>query len=89
MSSSVFDFDELPESLDIKVIPKAKCERLKKELRADGTVLYKIYVTVVPENGKANEAVLKLLAKELKLPKSALVITQGHTSPQKRIKISR
>ena len=56
-------------------------------MRDDGTVLYKIYVTAAPEDGKANDAVLKLLAKALGLPKSSFTMTCGHTSHDKVIKI--
>ena len=40
-------------------------------------------VTVAPEDGKANKQVIKLLAKELGLPKSNLAIIRGHTSRDK------
>jgi uncharacterized protein (TIGR00251 family) len=73
--------------LRVKVIPKARSQRIKKETGADGTVLYKIYVTAAPEDGKANEAVIKLLAKALGVSKSSLTIVHGHTSRDKTIKI--
>lgn len=71
----------------VKVLPKAKSERILKETGADGAVLYKIYVTAAPEYGKANKAVIKLLAKALGIAKSNLTITHGHTSREKTIKI--
>lgn len=85
--SDVFDRHNLPDTLDVKVTPKAKSERIKKEIRDDGAVLYKIYVTATPEDGKANKAVLNLLAKTLRVPKSSLSIMRGHTSREKVIKI--
>jgi uncharacterized protein YggU (UPF0235/DUF167 family) len=45
-------------------------------------------VTTVPEGGKANAAVLKLLAKALGVPKSRLAIVQGETGRDKVIEIS-
>jgi len=83
----LFDYRNQPATLRVKVTPKAKAERIKKETSADGAVLYKIYVTAAPEDGKANEAVIKLLAKALGLAKSTLAITHGHTSREKTIKI--
>lgn len=74
--------------LHVKVTPKARSERIKKETGTDGAVLYKIYVTAAPEDGKANEAVIKLLAKALGVAKSSLTITHGHTSREKTIKIN-
>ena len=85
--SDVFDRHNLPDTLDVKVTPKAKSERIKKEIRDDGAVLYKIYFTATPEDGKANKAVLNLLAKALCVPKSSLSIMRGHTSREKVIKI--
>lgn len=83
----MFDPDNLPDVLHVKVTPKAKSERIKKEVRDDGSVIYKIYVTVVPEDGKANDAVIKLLAKKLGVAKSALTIIKGHTSREKIIQL--
>ena len=85
----LFDDDNPPDTLHVKVTPKSKTERIKKEVRGDATVLYKVYVTAAPEDGKANSAVIKLLAKALGLPKSSLTITRGHTSREKVIKIKR
>lgn len=83
----LFDRQTPPETLCVKVTPKAKFERIKKETAADGTVIYKVYVTVAPEDGKANDAVIKLLAKALGTAKSNLTITRGHTSRIKTIRI--
>ena len=71
----------------VKVLPKAKSERILRETGAASAVLYKIYVTAAPEDGKANKAVIKLLAKALGIAKSNLTITHGHSSREKTIKI--
>jgi uncharacterized protein YggU (UPF0235/DUF167 family) len=84
----LFDYQNPPITLRVKVTPKAKSERIKKEITADGSVIYKIYVTVAPEDGKANAAVIKLLAKTLGIAKSSLRITHGLTSREKTIKIN-
>jgi uncharacterized protein (TIGR00251 family) len=47
----------------------------------------KIRITTPPEKGKANEAVVELLAKNLKVPKSSIKIVSGHTSRIKKILI--
>lgn len=83
----LFDYQNPPSTLHVKVTPKAKSQRIKKDTRADGSALYKIYVTAAPEDGKANVAVIKLLAKALGIAKSSLSITHGHTSREKIIKI--
>jgi len=48
----------------------------------------KIKVSAPPEKGKANQCLLKFLAKELGVKKSAVVILSGQTSPFKRVQIS-
>ena len=45
-------------------------------------------VTAVPENGKANTALIKLLAKTAKWPKSSVEIVAGHTDRNKVLEIS-
>ncbi len=48
----------------------------------------KIAVTQVAEKGKANKAIIKLLAKELGVSKSQLEITAGETASKKTVQIS-
>ena len=45
----------------------------------------KVAVTAAPERGKANKAILKLLAKRLGVSPSALSLVSGETSKQKKI----
>ncbi len=47
----------------------------------------KLSVTSAPELGRANRAVLALVAKTLDLPPSALVLLSGESSPDKVILI--
>lgn len=76
-----------PDTLSVRVTTKAKNECVKRESLADGSVLYKVYVATPPEDGKANKAVIKLLAKTLGLAKSRMTILRGHTSRDKTIRI--
>ncbi len=62
----------------VRVTPKASRDRIVVE---DGAI--RIYVTVVPEDGKANQAVAKLLAKALGVPKTALTLIRGATARDK------
>ncbi|WP_343714441.1 DUF167 family protein [Inquilinus sp.] len=55
---------------------------------ADGAPLLKAAVTAVPERGAANEALIALLAKNWRLPKSALTIVGGATDRTKLIEIA-
>lgn len=54
----------------------------------DGQAVLKVGVTAVPEGGKANAALVALLAKEWKLPKGAFTITSGTASRNKTLLIS-
>ncbi len=47
--------------------------------------MLKISVNAVPEDGKANRALLEFLASEWGLPKSALSLLSGDTSRQKTV----
>ncbi len=46
--------------------------------------MLKIAVTAPPEDGRANAAIVQLLAKELKLSKSRVVLQSGATQRQKK-----
>ena len=46
-----------------------------------------IKTTEIPEGGKANKVVIDLLSKYLKIPKSKIKISKGHTSNKKIIEI--
>lgn len=80
----------LPEKVALHVTPRASRARVLPEYAGDGTVeRLRVYVTVPPEDGKANDAVVALLAKELGLPKSAVRIVQGSTGRNKVVLLVR
>ena len=66
----------------VRVTPKASRNRIVIE---DGQI--RVYVTTVPEDGKANAAVQKLLAKALGLPKSRLTLIRGQTARDKVFRV--
>jgi len=69
--------------IKVRVIPKAKQNRVEKT--ADG---FRVRVTAAPTDGKANEAVIKLLAEHLGVAKSKLRVVRGVTSRDKLIELS-
>ena len=69
--------------LKIKVYPSANREEVTRE--EDGS--FKVKLTAPPERGKANKELLKLMARELKIPKSRLSIKRGEHSRTKIIAI--
>ena len=44
-----------------------------------------IYLRAKPHDGEANEALIKLLAKHFKVPKTSIKITRGQKSRQKLV----
>ncbi len=81
-------FEAVPEGLRValKVAPKAARAGLAGvEADAAGRAVLKVRVTEAPEGGKANAAVVKLLAKAWKLPKGALKITAGAKDRRKTL----
>jgi uncharacterized protein (TIGR00251 family) len=67
----------------VKVQPKGARNEIEKV--EEGRL--KIKVTVPPEGGKANKAIIEILAKALKVPKSSIEIKRGTTSRIKTIEI--
>ncbi|MGF9565745.1 DUF167 domain-containing protein [Neorhizobium sp. JUb45] len=57
------------------------------EKDADGDAYLKARVSAVPENGKANKALIALLSKELRVPKSAITVITGETARKKILRI--
>jgi uncharacterized protein (TIGR00251 family) len=73
----------------VRLTPKAARERIDGLApEADGGVVLKVSVTVVPEDGKANAALIKLLSKQWKVAKSAIEIVQGATDRRKVLQIT-
>ena len=72
----------------LKLTPKAAKNALVRiEDTADGKRLLRATVTAVPEKGKANAALAKLLSQKLDLPKSCIHLIAGETSQLKTVKI--
>lgn len=75
--------------LTLRVTPKASRNAIAGLAdTASGGKALKVTVTAVPENGKANEAVVKLLAKAWKLPKSSLSVVAGATDRNKILHVA-
>jgi uncharacterized protein len=49
---------------------------------------WKVRVTEAPERGRANEAVLRLLADTLALPRTALTLVSGHGGREKIVELT-
>ncbi len=81
--------DHLPDKSTrfvVRLTPKAGRDRIDGWANAaDGTRLLKARVSAPPEHGKANAALIALLAKALDVPASAMAIASGQTARIKHI----
>ena len=67
--------------IKIRVIPRARQSKIVAE--SDDSL--RVYTNVAPTDGKANDAVIKMLAKYLDVPKTQIKIVRGETSHDKII----
>jgi len=67
----------------VKVKPNSKQQSVKEE--TDGSLT--IHLKSPPVDGKANEELIKILAKKFDLPKSKIRIKSGLSSRQKLVEI--
>jgi uncharacterized protein len=74
--------------LTVRVQPNASADRIEgPETDAAGRCYLKVRVRAVPEDGKANAAVEKLIAKHLGVPKSAVRVVTGGKNRLKGLEI--
>lgn len=73
----------------VRVSPKASANLLRGvEEVLPGQKALKVSVTAVPEDGRANKALIALLSKTFGVPKSSFQVMQGETSRLKVILIT-
>jgi uncharacterized protein (TIGR00251 family) len=73
----------------VRLTPEASANRLDGLAPGeDGSTTLRARVTAAPENGKANAALIKLLAKAWKLPKTALTVSAGAKDRRKTIHVA-
>jgi len=72
----------MDKTIEVRVVPRAG----RNEVKEDGERL-KVYLTAPAEDGRANQALIKVLAKHLGVKKSMVIIKKGLRSRQKIIKI--
>ena len=85
---SALPFEQTREGVrvHVRLQPRARRERIEGvSTEADGRVAFKAAVTAPPEDGKANAALIALLGKRWRLPKSAIEIVGGATDRKKTL----
>ena len=73
---------QVGQEIAVRVTPNASRSKIVVQ---DGQI--RVYVTVIPQDGKANAAVQKLLAKALGLAKSRLELIRGQTARDKVFRV--
>ena len=71
--------------LEVKVQPRSN--RNTVEVIDQGKLRVRVRVTAAAEGGKANQAVVALLAKKLGVPRSSITIVRGATSRSKVLEV--
>ena len=75
--------------LAVRLTPKADRDAIEGTgVLADGREFVRVRVRAVPEDGAANAALVRLLAKILRHPKSAIELVSGATQRLKQIRIA-
>ncbi|GLQ12173.1 UPF0235 protein [Devosia yakushimensis] len=75
-------------SLFVRVTPNAGRDAIEGvELRDDGSAVLRLRVKAMPDKGKANAAVVALVAKALGVPKSAVSVVSGETARLKTLAV--
>jgi len=79
---------ELSNHPDGVILPvRAQPGAAKNALRGEQNGMLKVSVTQIAERGKANKAILEVLAKSLNLRRSQIELISGELQPQKRFLI--
>jgi len=80
----------MPEFITIsaKIFPQSKKNAVEDIIiEENGSLNLKVRITAPPVDGKANQAVIEILAKHFSVKKSDIEIIRGHTTRQKLIKV--
>ena len=76
----------MPCIIAVRVTPRASSPGIGEwKTGADGREELVIRVSAPPADGEANQAVIRLLAKQLGVPKSSIIIVSGETGRHKRV----
>lgn len=89
MSARYFRTEKTGVTLFVRLTPRSAKDAIEGvEAADDGRVHLKARVRAVPEGGKANEALVKLLSKWLDIAPRNITIVAGAASRLKQLKLS-
>lgn len=72
----------------VKLAPKAAADRIGPIHASDTGAVLKVAVTAAPERGRANAAMIALLAKAWGVPKTSVAVIKGETDRTKVLFVS-
>lgn len=73
--------------INVKVKPASKIVCVEEIVDLLGETIFNIKLRSIPENGKANQELIEILAKHFKTNKSSVKIIKGQTSSFKIVEI--
>lgn len=73
--------------LFIRLTPKSSRDAVGGLFQAQDKAYLQARVRSVPEDGRANQALVELLSEELGVPRSTLSLVAGHTARLKTVRI--
>ena len=74
-------------TLKVRLTPKSSRDEIVGVEDFGGEAMLKARVRAIPEDGRANEALEKLVARWLKVPPSSVKVTQGGKSRAKQVMV--
>jgi uncharacterized protein YggU (UPF0235/DUF167 family) len=75
--------------VSVRLTPRASSDRLGGVVTgADGRKALQAWVSAPPEDGKANAALLKLLAKSCRMPASSFAVARGQAQRLKLVEVA-
>lgn len=75
--------------MPIRLVPGASVDRIDGwDVDAEGRPVLKVRVRALPVEGEANEALIRLLAKALGVPRSTVSLARGGQSRHKMIEVA-
>ncbi|BAK65004.1 conserved hypothetical protein [Sphingobium sp. SYK-6] len=75
--------------LAVRLTPRAARERIGSTFAdAHGQRWLQVSVTAPPDKGRANAALIALLARRLRLPQSSILLETGDTNRLKRLRLT-
>ncbi len=88
MAARPYEADAGGLRLRVRLTPRGARDELEgMEVLADGRAVLKARVRAAPENGAANAALEKLIAKTLRVPKSSVSVRAGATTRVKTLHV--